>query len=198
MVTPNTIVSTVQMPFIRLTDAAIQSVRTRAEERGKLNSRTLMGGDGNATGFTGEELVKAYVPGIIQNPENRDYDFYVQNPPGLPKKQLDILTPESFRTTFDVKSRRIKVPPRLNFDCKIPMYQVNRQKTDAYIFTAPNEQMTGGWLLGWITKEEFLKKAQLFKKGYKHPSGIVLKEDHMFITVDKLRPMAMLKSGSVK
>lgn len=192
-----TVTSISQIPYITLSLEARQSVARRAEERKKLNDRTLMDGDGNATGFTGEEIIKAHLPGLLQDPENRNYDFYLQfkfsggiNANGDTFLISDVEKPSRF--TFDVKSRRIKVPPRLNFDCKIPAYQVKRQKCDAYIFTAPHESMAGGWLLGWITKEGFLKAAKLFRKGYKHPSGIVLKEDHYFITVTDLFPVADL------
>jgi hypothetical protein len=182
-----------QIPYIKLDATALKSVTTRALKRGKLNAKTLMGGDGNATGFTGEELVRAYVPGLIQEPEHRDYDFYfpVAKPGDVVHGGARVTTP--LNITFDVKSRKIRVAPRLNFDCKIPLYQAKRQKCDAYIFTAPQEDLTGGWLLGWMTKEEFLNEATLFKKGYKHPSGIELKEDHLFITVGKLHPMDELR-----
>jgi hypothetical protein len=197
-----TIANISQIPYINLSLDAQQSVARRAEERKKLNDRTLMGGDGNATGFTGEELIKAHLPAFRQDPENRNYDFFMDfkfsggiDANGETYLISDVEPPSRF--TFDVKSRRIKVAPRLNFDCKIPAYQVKRQKCDAYIFTAPHESMQGGWLLGWTTKERFLKVAKLFKKGYKHPSGIILKEDHYFITVTDLFPIADL-AGTAK
>jgi hypothetical protein len=178
-----------QIPYLTLSPEAQASVQSRAKERGRLNDRTLMGGDGNATGFTGEELVRAYVPGLIQDATNRNYDFMLPwvNPGKRDDADVEVVTGLNF--TFDVKSRRIKVPPRLGFDCKIPAYQVKRQRAEAYIFTAPHENMTGGWLLGWIWKEDFIKEGSFQKKGWRHPSGIILKEDHYFITVDKLFPM---------
>jgi hypothetical protein len=186
-----------QIPYIELSLVARQSVAARALARQKLNDRTLMGGDGNATGFTGEELIKAHVPALRQDPENRNFDFFMEfkfsggiDANGETYLVSDVEPPSRF--TFDVKSRRIKVPPRLSFDCKIPAYQVKRQKCDAYIFTAPHESMAGGWLLGWAPKDHFRAKATLAKKGQKHASGFTPKEDHYIITVADLYPIADL------
>lgn len=185
------VTSIAQIPYMTLTPAAITEVAARAAARGQLNDRTLMKGDGNAAGFTGEELVRAYLPFLMQDRENRDFDFYTDIIPTGPQGSARVLTPMRF--TFDVKSRRIKVAPRLDFDCKIPVYQVKRQKCDAYIFTAPREDMRGGWLLGWISKADFMARAAYHKKGYRHASGIQLREDHYFITVKDLQPMEELR-----
>lgn len=188
-----------QMPYVALSPEAIAHVAQRAQARGKLNDKTLMKGDGNASGFTGEELIKAHIRNLKQDPENRNFDFYVdvlpvgKYGPNANGESVEVVAP--LRFTFDVKSRRIKVPPRLDFDCKVPAYQVKRQKCDAYIFTAPHEHMKGGWLLGWIPKAAFLQRAKLFRKGYKHVSGIELKEDHYFIVVKDLFPISDLVDG---
>lgn len=187
-----TITSPSQIPYITLSLEARNSVIARAEARKKLNDRTLMGGDGNATGFTGEELIKAHVPHLRQDPENRNYDFFMEYVVSGSVEPYSLTKETSQRYTFDVKSRRIKVPPRLSFDCKIPAYQVKRQKCDAYIFTAPHESMAGGWILGWASKDHFKAKATLAKKGQKHPSGFTPKEDHYIITVADLFPISEL------
>jgi hypothetical protein len=68
----------------------------------------------------------------------------------------------------DVKSKKTSVPPLQNFNCSIAGHNVT-QKCDFYIFARVHENKKEAWICGWITKDEFFKKAKFRRKGQPDP-----------------------------
>jgi hypothetical protein len=106
-----------------------------------------MKGDGNIAGFLGEEVANSVIGGIINN--TYDYDL-VSN---------DI--------TYDVKTKRCTSPPRDFYECSIAEYNT-KQKCDRYVFVRienKNGRWGRAWVLGWMNKKDYFKKAVKLKKG---------------------------------
>ena len=64
----------------------------------------------------------------------------------------------------DIKSMERKVNPRLDYVNNFVDVQRNHQ-ADAFMFCSVNTRTKNLWVCGWITKEEFMEKATLYKKG---------------------------------
>jgi len=157
----------------------LSRIERRASIRGVLNSRTLVGGEGNFAGFAGEELLHSFLPILQNDSRSRDWDFV--GPRGV---------------TIDVKSKgNSKHAPRLDFDCTVPQYQVEAQNCHIYVFTRISADKTCGWLNGWISKDRFKREAKLRSEGTSYDNaGRATKDNHLVLTINRLSPMHKLKS----
>jgi hypothetical protein len=143
-------------------------IRTKSAKRGVLNSKTMLGGKGNETGFAGEAalkiLLKSRGVACTQIPDSRDFDFIVNG-----KK-------------IDVKTRASGAMPCNNWDCKIPDYSLNVQKCDGYVFAVAHPSLAYVTILGYTSKEAFKAKAKALSadasgKQYNEPHSAVLVAD---------------------
>ncbi len=64
----------------------------------------------------------------------------------------------------DVKTKRTSVRPKMSFLCTVASYNT-RQKCDFYFFCMVKTDFSKAYLLGYISKKEFFKKATFNKKG---------------------------------
>jgi len=70
--------------------------------------------------------------------------------------------------TIDVKTKRTSVPPLTSFNCSISAHNTT-QKCDYYVFVRVSEDKKTGWILGYMSKSEFFKKAKFNREGQEDP-----------------------------
>jgi len=82
--------------------------------------------------------------------------------------------------TIEVKTKKINVTPKEEYVVSVASSNSD-QKCDYYYFTMVHDDCTKGWLLGFISKEDFFNKAVLCKKGEIDPlskrKGFLVKAD---------------------
>ena len=71
---------------------------------------------------------------------------------------------------IDVKSKRVTTPPRDYYECSVAALNT-KQRCNIYVFTRILKDRTQGWILGYINKEDYFKKATFLKKGEVDPSN---------------------------
>ncbi len=149
---------------------AIQKATQMAKEMGELRN-SIRKGEGNVVGFLGELLLCEYIGGK----HNNTYDSDMIDKDGI---------------KWDVKTKERSVDPKSPYDCSVPAYNT-KQACDKYAFvsiTCIDGVYLRAYLLGWLSKEEYMPKARLMKKGTRDPSnGIVFKADCYNVTISQLR-----------
>ena len=94
--------------------------------------------------------------------------------------------------TLDVKSKRTGFTPKLDYECSITALNT-KQKCDMYVFTRVRNDMTVGWILGFLPKEEYFDKATFMEKGTVDSSnGWKVKSDCYNVPINELRPISEL------
>lgn len=172
----NLIQATSQIVWATLSPVEQRIIAIAAEKQKTLNSRTLMGGEGNAAGFAGQKLLHNFAPSLIDHSETEiDWDFL----------------PPSGSPTIDVKSKgNNKYAPALHYDCSVPCYQVEGQDCQIYVFTRIVPGFGGGWLLGFIEKTRFIKEATLRAAGSAYNNaGRKTRGNHLVLLIERLFPM---------
>lgn len=131
-------------------------------------------GKGTIYGILGEILLSNYLEIPFKNTFN--YDFIYKD------------------KRIEVKSKKSKVKPDLNFyECSIPKKSMF-QKTDIYVFVCILNDLTQGYLLGWIGKKEFYFLSTFFKKGESRgKNNFIFWVDTYNIFADDLNRMDSLK-----
>lgn len=151
---------------IDITDEMFARAKTKADEMGALRN-SIRNGQGNLAGFLGEEVVlTAWGCAESQNTYQHDVTFE--------------------GVTFEVKSKDRTVPPRLDYMASVANYNP-RQRADFYVFTSlvrPNKDdrlfFTKGYVIGIMSKEDYLRQATFMKKGQIDPTdprGWTIKAD---------------------
>lgn len=138
---------------VTITDEMIQNAKRLADDLGVLN-HSIRNGLGNLAGFLGEECVLSHFKEAV-----RDNTY-----------QHDILLKGS---RIEVKTKDRTVPPKIDYECSIP-YSLYQQAANFYFFVSllrKNETYVKGYLVGYMSKPEFFKKATLFRKGEVDPSN---------------------------
>ena len=129
-----------------------------------------MKGDGNIAGFLGEEVANVVIGGTINN--TYDYDLVAQD-----------------RTKYDVKTKRCTSPPTPYYDCSVANFNT-KQKCDRYVFVRienKNKRWGRAWVLGWLTHDDYFKKARKLTKGQKDPSnGFIVRADCHNVAISEL------------
>jgi hypothetical protein len=148
-----------EMIEVEITEKMKQQAWRKSREMGKLKN-SIMKGDGNIAGFLGEAVANEVLCGIISN----TFDY-------------DIMTDD---TTWDVKTKRCTSPPKDFYDCSVADYNTT-QDCDNYIFVRienKNGRWGRAWVLGWLPKDKYYKKARKLTKGQKDPSnGFIVRAD---------------------
>jgi hypothetical protein len=86
--------------------------------------------------------------------------------------------------TFDVKAQGCNSAPKTNFTAALYEEQDNR-KVDYYIFCRVKNDFTKSWITGFISKQEFLSKANLSLPGTQN-NNFKLEESRYEIEYNKL------------
>lgn len=176
-----------QIVLVPITLDMRQRIEANAAARRVLNSKTLVGGEGNTAGFAGEEIVQAHLPMLVNDTKCLDWDFTFTIP------AADNNTTSTM--TIDVKSKgNNKAPPRPFFDCTVPKYQVAAQQCNVYIFTRIAADLSCGWINGWIPKDRFIEEGEDREAGTSfNNAGRETKENHLVVPISALVPIQSLK-----
>ena len=138
------------MQEIEITLDMIDKARVKAKDMGRLNNSILQG-RGSVAGFIGEQIALHCLGGTWEN----TYEY-------------DIILPDGSKV--DVKTKQTSVTPLPEYDCSVANFNT-KQECDMYAFVRVKGDLTVGWYLGSVTKEEYFKKARLMKKGDIDPSN---------------------------
>ena len=137
------------MKHIKISKSFIDKAKSKSNQMGQLRN-SITKGAGNIHGFLGEIITAQE----LKAEENNTYDYDIK---------LNGLT-------IDVKTKRVNTPPRDYYECSIANLNT-KQKCDVYVFTRILNDMTKGWLLGYINKKDYFEKATFLKKGSVDPSN---------------------------
>ena len=67
-------------------------------------------------------------------------------------------------TTIDVKSKCVTTPPKPYYECSVASIGT-KQDCDYYAFVRVHKDLTTGWYLGAMLKEDFLNNARFLQAG---------------------------------
>jgi hypothetical protein len=133
---------------MKITKNIIEYATLKSIQMGNLNN-SITNGEGNIAGFIGEILaLKALKLTGSNLKSSSSYEY-------------DILDNQNI--SWDVKTKRRTVKPQPYHNCTVADYNT-KQKCDRYIFVSLYN-LDEGFILGWISKDDFYKKAKFFKKG---------------------------------
>lgn len=138
---------------IDITEEMIEEAKRLANELGSLRN-SIRNGEGNIVGFLGEIcFLKQYPEAFRDN--DYDHDIIYKN------------------KRVEVKTKDRTVIPKSHYECSIANYNT-KQLTDYYFFVSLLRQgceYKKGYLLGYIRKDEYFKRAKLLRKGDIDPSN---------------------------
>lgn len=152
---------------ISIPDSNINKSRKRAAHLN--NSKRKISFGGEIYGIVGEQLFLDNYGGELI--DNKDYDI---NHPNIGK--------------IDVKTKRCSSPPEGHYTCSVAEYQL-KNECDYYAFYRVHNNLTVGWFLGIISKEEFLKNATRLEKG-EMDGDFVCKADCYNIKISQLKTIS--------
>lgn len=165
---------------IQITDKMKKVAKEKAQEMGELKN-SILKGEGNMTGFLGEEIVKTFLSARSSN--TKDYDISYK------KKK------------YDIKTKLTSKEPLPEYDCSIAAYNTV-QKCDGYIFVRiqkdKEDNLVCGWILGWMDKEGYFQNAEYWPKGKIDPSnGYRVKASCYNVKIKDLKNIEELKNETV-
>jgi hypothetical protein len=126
-----------------ISDIDLMTAKSRSDLMGVLaSSRTQ--GKGNLAGFVGEALTERHTSGKLV--ESFDFDILIGD------------------LKVDVKTKSCSSEPKAHYLCSVMSYQL-KNECDGDIFARVNLASGIGWLLGYISKADLLKRGFFAKKG---------------------------------
>jgi len=117
---------------------------------GKLNL-SFMAGERNIVGLLGEEIYSIHAPKSELH-DLYDYDFTINE------------------RKVDVKTRILTHPPKPEYEMAILLTRPD-QDVDFYVFCGVHDSFAYGWLIGWLSKKDFLEKSKFIEAGSPMPQG---------------------------
>ena len=154
---------------VKITEDMKKRAWAKSREMGVIKN-SIMKGDGNIAGFLGEEVANVVIGGIINN----TYDY-------------DLVSEDGIK--YDVKTKRCTSPPKPYYDCSVANFNT-KQKCDRYVFVRienNNKRWGRAWVLGWLTHDNYFKKARKLTKGQKDPSnGFIVRADCHNVAISEL------------
>jgi hypothetical protein len=154
---------------IEITKEMQYRAQLKAQEMGTLNN-SITSGEGSFAGFLGETMVANYIDAKIVN----TYDY-------------DLLFMDNLK--IDVKTKRTDVKPKPYYECSVADFNTT-QNCDWYVFTRVSNSCLRGWILGFLPKKAFYKKAVFCRKGDVDMSNYFLfKADCYNIKIEDLFPL---------
>jgi hypothetical protein len=158
---------------IPINDDYMRRAREKASRVGILQG-SITGGTSNVVGAIGEIIVGDSIDAKQMN--TYDYD----------------LVKDGVR--IDVKTKRCNTKPLPNYDCSVTLHGT-KQDCDAYVFVRILTDLSKAWILGGISKQNFYKKATLYRKGdIDSGNGFRFKADCYNLRIDKLSPCHEIKN----
>jgi len=122
-------------------------------------------------GYIGEKIVMDYL-GISKDID--DYDF-------------DLLSSKGKR--LEVKTITCKFKPKEDYWCTVNSHDlegVHKQQADYYIFLRILNDYSKGWILGWISCQDFFEKGEFIEKGRDFGKFSFVKANATILPIDQL------------
>lgn len=159
------------MVEVEITQSMIDTAQKRADAMGAIKN-SLTKGDGNLSGFLGEEMVLSLYPNFTAD-STKDFDITY-------KESGEILKVE-------VKTKRRTVEPKDFYTCHIAKTSAH-QDPDIYFFCQVNlkEKPYKGWVLGWLPKSVFYERAEYRHKGQLDERGFAEKTNSFVCKISDL------------
>ena len=160
------------MKHIKILKEDIEIARKMSDSMGTLNN-SITKGQGNIIGFLGEIIVAQHLGIVLSNTYN--YDLIYKD-----KK-------------IDVKSKKVSTPPRDYYECSVAALNT-KQKCNLYVFTRIKNDLSEGWILGYLEKEKYLTDSKFLKKGeIDSDNGWKVLTDCYNLPINKLKDIKELK-----
>lgn len=158
---------------VEITEQMKRRAWKKAREMGKLRN-SITRGQGNISGFLGEEVANYIIGGEITN--TYDYDI--------------VYNTKTTSITYDVKTKRCTSSPKPFYECSVAAYNT-KQACDRYAFVRIeniNGKWGRAWLLGWMPKQDYFENAVKLTKGDRDPSnGFLVKADCYNMAIEDLK-----------
>jgi hypothetical protein len=168
---------TTGLKHIEISKSSIDKAKEKSYQMGQLKN-SITKGEGNIHGFLGE-LITAQE---LKAEESNTYDFDIK---------LNNLK-------IEVKTKRVTTPPKSFYECSIAALNI-KQKCDFYVFTRILKNMESGWILGYLSKEDYFEKATFLEKGTVDPSnGWKVLTDCYNLPIAELKNIEDLKNETSK
>ena len=159
------------MLYVKITKEMVDRATEKALEMGVIRN-SITKGQGNISGFLGEEIVNSFLGGDLDN--TYDYDIIKDS------------------NKIDVKTKRCTSKPKEYYDCSIARTSLH-QKCDKYVVVrilwnkSNPDEWNHAWVLGELNKEDYFKKARQLTKGQVDPSNnFVVKADCYNVAIKDL------------
>lgn len=169
---------------VPISKAIKKAAKELAADLGQLKN-SIESGRGNFAGFQGElVLLKFFNDMGLDAKYAQEYDY-------------DILLTGTPSVKIEVKTKRTKYVPKMNYECSVANYNL-KQNCDCYYFTRVTDSHC--YILGYLTKSDFLKVSTEMKKGQiegaeNMPNGIVADCRNVFIHQLKHIPKDFVPEG---
>ena len=142
---------------VQITEDMRRLAERKATILGELNN-SIERGAGSQAGYLGEMIVVSVLGGSHEN--TFDYDVTLND-----------------GTTVDVKTKRVSSPPKEYYSCSVAKFNA-KQDCDSYAFVRVKNDLSVGWYLGKINKEDFFTESTEHKRGDVDPdNGFVFRAD---------------------
>ena len=158
---------------VEITSDILETARRKANKLGALRN-SITEGDGNLAGFIGEAIANSVINGELAN----TYDY-------------DILGTDGVK--YDVKTKRCTSAPKPHYECSVAAFNT-KQACDVYVFTrvwfdiSRRPRWRGGYILGYMEKQEFYRRARKLNRGDIDPSNnFVVKADCYNIKISDIK-----------
>jgi hypothetical protein len=138
---------------VPIVESMLQKALSKSKDMGTLNN-SIRRGAGNVVGFLGEIAFTEIFP-ASKSSNSYDWDIKAGN------------------FTVEAKTKDRTVSPKIKYECSIANFNTT-QKTDFYVFVSllrSGSIYTNAYLLGFIQKEEYMKKSIFLKEGQIDPSN---------------------------
>jgi hypothetical protein len=93
---------------------------------------------------------------------------------------------------FEIKAKERNVKPDTWHNCTVYNYNT-KQRCEYYLFTSVYGDHSQGWIIGYISKDDFYQKATFFKKGQADPDErggkYVFPADCYNLKIEQLTPL---------
>ena len=126
---------------------------------------SITSGESNIYGAMGEVLFASIAEGTYE--PSKDFDFVTRF------------------GTVDVKTKRTTVPPRPDFFCSVAATSLH-QRPDWFYFVRVMEDLSAGFLLGGVRREEFFDLATFKQAGELDSNGWEFKADCYNLSVGEV------------
>lgn len=136
-------------------------------------------GKGNIFGAIGEVCVYDYLNVPISN-QKHDYNFDL----------------EYYGETYDIKAKKCTSIPQNNYTCSVALTSLHQQ-CDNYIFVRVREDIDEVYILGYISKKNFIDKGFFLAKGSYDEYGFKVKNDCINVFISQLNDISELKNNVI-